>query len=135
MCCVALPCCLFDLACFFLPSFSSLIKTCITSHNYIHNHYSYIPAHTHTHTHTLTHSHSHTLTVHPHWSARGWAALWRIFWCLLSSSSYQTNWETLSEQDMVNKMTEPGKCSVSSLYQCTCLYLCQCRHMYSAYYT
>ena len=24
-CCVALPCCLFDLACFFLPSFSSLI--------------------------------------------------------------------------------------------------------------
>ena len=28
MCCVALPCCLFDLACFFLPSFSSLIKTC-----------------------------------------------------------------------------------------------------------
>ena len=29
MCCVALPCCLFDLACFFLPSFSSLIKTCI----------------------------------------------------------------------------------------------------------
>ena len=24
MCCVALPCCLFDLACFFLPSFSSL---------------------------------------------------------------------------------------------------------------
>ena len=27
MCCVALPCCLFDLACFFLPSFSSLIKT------------------------------------------------------------------------------------------------------------
>ena len=29
MCCVALPCCLFDLACFFLPSFSSLIKTCM----------------------------------------------------------------------------------------------------------
>ena len=29
MCRVALPCCLFDLACFFLPSFSSLIKTCI----------------------------------------------------------------------------------------------------------
>ena len=29
VCCVALPCCLFDLACFFLPSFSSLIKTCI----------------------------------------------------------------------------------------------------------
>ena len=28
VCCVALPCCLFDLACFFLPSFSSLIKTC-----------------------------------------------------------------------------------------------------------
>ena len=27
VCCVALPCCLFDLACFFLPSFSSLIKT------------------------------------------------------------------------------------------------------------
>ena len=26
VCCVALPCCLFDLACFFLPSFSSLIK-------------------------------------------------------------------------------------------------------------
>ena len=26
MCYVALPCCLFDLACFFLPSFSSLIK-------------------------------------------------------------------------------------------------------------
>ena len=25
--CVALPCCLFDLACFFLPSFSPLIKT------------------------------------------------------------------------------------------------------------
>ena len=30
VCCVALLCCLFDLACFFLPSFSSLIKTCIT---------------------------------------------------------------------------------------------------------
>ena len=30
-CRVALPCCLFDLACFFLPSFSSLIKTCILS--------------------------------------------------------------------------------------------------------
>ena len=29
VCYVALPCCLFDLACFFLPSFSSLIKTCI----------------------------------------------------------------------------------------------------------
>ena len=28
VCCVALHCCLFDLACFFLPSFSSLIKTC-----------------------------------------------------------------------------------------------------------
>ena len=28
VCCVALPC-LFDLACFFLPSFSSLIKTCM----------------------------------------------------------------------------------------------------------
>ena len=28
--CVALPCCLFDLACYFLPSFSSLIKTCMT---------------------------------------------------------------------------------------------------------
>ena len=28
VCCVALPCCLFDLAYFFLPSFSSLIKTC-----------------------------------------------------------------------------------------------------------
>ena len=28
VCCVALLCCLFDLACFFLPSFSSLIKTC-----------------------------------------------------------------------------------------------------------
>ena len=27
--CVALPCCLLDLACFFLSSFSSLIKTCI----------------------------------------------------------------------------------------------------------
>ena len=26
MCCVALPCCLFDLACFFSPSFSSLIN-------------------------------------------------------------------------------------------------------------
>ena len=26
---VALPCCLLDLACFFLPSFSTLIKTCI----------------------------------------------------------------------------------------------------------
>ena len=31
VCCVALPCCLFDLACFFLPSFSSLIKTCTYS--------------------------------------------------------------------------------------------------------
>ena len=30
--CVALPCCLFDLACFFLPSFSSLIKTCTSRH-------------------------------------------------------------------------------------------------------
>ena len=29
MCYVALPCCLLDLTCFFLPSFSSLIKTCI----------------------------------------------------------------------------------------------------------
>ena len=28
VCCVALPCCLFDHACFFLRSFSSLIKTC-----------------------------------------------------------------------------------------------------------
>ena len=28
VCCVALPCCLFDLACFFLSSFSSLIETC-----------------------------------------------------------------------------------------------------------
>ena len=27
-CCVALHCCLFDLACFFLPSFSPLIKIC-----------------------------------------------------------------------------------------------------------
>ena len=27
VCRVALPCCLFDLACYFLPSFSSLIKT------------------------------------------------------------------------------------------------------------
>ena len=25
VCCVALPCCVFDLACFFLPSFSSLM--------------------------------------------------------------------------------------------------------------
>ena len=30
MCCVALPCCLFDLACFFLPSFSSLITLCLS---------------------------------------------------------------------------------------------------------
>ena len=29
MCCVALPCRLFDLACFFLTSFLSLVKTCI----------------------------------------------------------------------------------------------------------
>ena len=29
VCCVALPCCVFDLACFFFSSFSSLIKTCI----------------------------------------------------------------------------------------------------------
>ena len=28
VCCVALPCCLFDFACFVYPSFSSLIKTC-----------------------------------------------------------------------------------------------------------
>ena len=33
---VHFPCCLFDLACFFLPSFSSLIKTCthVTRYNY-----------------------------------------------------------------------------------------------------
>ena len=31
VCCVALPCCLFDLACFLLSSFSSLIKTCTYS--------------------------------------------------------------------------------------------------------
>ena len=35
VCCVALPCCLFDLACFFLPSFSSLIKTCIYMYMYM----------------------------------------------------------------------------------------------------
>ena len=35
MCCVALPCCLFDLACFFLPSFSSLIKHRLHSLDYI----------------------------------------------------------------------------------------------------
>ena len=29
VCCVALPCFLFDLACLFLPSFSTLIKTCM----------------------------------------------------------------------------------------------------------
>ena len=34
MCCVALPCCLFDLACFFLLSFSSLIKTCTWMMNF-----------------------------------------------------------------------------------------------------
>ena len=34
VCCVALPCCLFDLACCFLPSFSSLIKTCIYTYIY-----------------------------------------------------------------------------------------------------
>ena len=28
-CTMYMPCCLCDLACFFLPSFSSLIKTCI----------------------------------------------------------------------------------------------------------
>ena len=32
VCCVALPCCLFDLACFFLPFFSSLIKHVYTQH-------------------------------------------------------------------------------------------------------
>ena len=31
VCCVALSCCLFDLACFFLPSFSSLIKICVST--------------------------------------------------------------------------------------------------------
>ena len=31
---VAFPCCLFDLACFFLPFFSSLIKTCM--YMYVH---------------------------------------------------------------------------------------------------
>ena len=31
-----MPCCLFGLACFFLPSFSSLIKTCVCTHAYIH---------------------------------------------------------------------------------------------------
>ena len=34
VCCVALPCCLFDLACFFLPS---LIKTCIIRLEYLSN--------------------------------------------------------------------------------------------------
>ena len=34
MCCVALPCCLFDLACFFLSSFSSLIKICRCDYDY-----------------------------------------------------------------------------------------------------
>ena len=36
LCCVALPCCLFDLVCFFLPSFSSLIKTCNMHANHTH---------------------------------------------------------------------------------------------------
>ena len=35
VCSVALPCCLFDLACFFLPSFSSLIKTYMYIHLYM----------------------------------------------------------------------------------------------------
>ena len=35
VCCVALPCCLFDLACFFLPSFSSLIETFICTVMYM----------------------------------------------------------------------------------------------------
>ena len=35
VCCVTLPCCLFDLACFFLSSFSSLIKTCTCMYMYI----------------------------------------------------------------------------------------------------
>ena len=39
VCCVALPCCLFDLACFFLPSFSSVIKTCVCVHVCIWTHY------------------------------------------------------------------------------------------------
>ena len=33
---LALPCCLFDLSCFILPSFSSLIKTCIYIQMYMH---------------------------------------------------------------------------------------------------
>ena len=36
MCCVALPCHLFDLAYFFLPAFSSLIKTCIYAHTFMY---------------------------------------------------------------------------------------------------
>ena len=35
MCCVALPCCLLDLACFFISSFSSLIKHVIAE-SFIH---------------------------------------------------------------------------------------------------
>ena len=42
MCCVALPCCLFDLACFFLASFSSLIKTSTSAYiMHVHVHYMY----------------------------------------------------------------------------------------------
>ena len=48
MCCVALPYCLFVLACFFLPSFSSLIKAC---------------THTHLKSHSLTHSHTQIISA------------------------------------------------------------------------
>ena len=48
MCCVALPCCLFDLACFFLPSFShfSLKHVYVYTHAYITTMYMYIHVYT-----------------------------------------------------------------------------------------
>ena len=65
--------CLFDLACFFLSSFSSLIKTCILGIGiYTIDHSECLPntsSHTHPHTHPNTHPHTHPNTsshTHPH---------------------------------------------------------------------
>ena len=69
VCCVALLCCLFDLACFFLPSFS---KTCTYTCIYMYIELNddnglyvifYISSlMTHTNTHTNTHKYTHTQT-------------------------------------------------------------------------
>ena len=73
MCCVALPYCLYDLACFFLHPFCNLINITVNVHSHKyprtttqscpHKHtHSLTLTHTHTHSLTLTHTHTHSLT-------------------------------------------------------------------------